>query len=212
MAILQLQQTVGNQTTVRLLRSQPIQTRTQRGDARIQRTCGSSNIATLVAGRAGCTDQFDDTFVSGSVFRFNKNCDDFSSTPTPQETALITFAKGLAVSDNVEIHGYASVAGTVDFNKDLACARGLKAHQPRPGCGTGAAAPKRRHQDTCGRWRREQQWRWRHDAGSHASNGSVPRSADCMRDRRRWLYDTGQHPDARRNVPDHDRLPRPGAH
>ncbi|HEY4968095.1 MAG TPA: DUF4157 domain-containing protein, partial [Puia sp.] len=90
----------------------------------IQRSCGPSEIATKAGTHAGCTDNFDNTFVSGSTFRFDINCDQFAAG---QKNAIISFVKGLPATTKIEIHGYASSDGPVDFNKNLGCARVLKA-------------------------------------------------------------------------------------
>jgi outer membrane protein OmpA-like peptidoglycan-associated protein len=105
----------------------------------IQRACGAPDIAATVGTRAGCTDNFDGTFVSGSLFKFNKDCDDFAPA---QQAALISFAGGLPATATLEIHGFASVDGPSDFNQNLGCARASKAQSvltsPSPG-GAGIA-------------------------------------------------------------------------
>jgi len=91
----------------------------------VQRVCGSTDIAATVGTRADCTDNFDGTFVpSPNLFRFNVNCDDFAPG---QKAALIGFASGLSPSTTFEIHGFASVDGSPDFNQNLGCARASKA-------------------------------------------------------------------------------------
>ncbi len=111
-------------------------------DVQVQRACGSTDIAARVGTRSACTDRFDSTFVSGSLFKFNVNCDTFESG---QNTALIGFAGGLASTVTLENHGFASVDGDLDFNKDLGCARAMAAQKlltdPPPG---GAGIPASR--------------------------------------------------------------------
>jgi hypothetical protein len=111
--------------------------------AKIQRVCGPTDIATTVGTRAGCTDNFDGTFVpSPNLFKFNKDCDDFAAG---QEAALIGFATGLSPTTTFELHGFASVDGPADFNQNLGCARASKAQsvltRPSP-VGAGIAAAR----------------------------------------------------------------------
>jgi hypothetical protein len=100
----------------------------------LQRTCNPVPIKARVGTPRACTDNFDNTFISGRVFKFRKNCDDLEAG---QEAALIGFVSGLPTNATIEIHGYASVDGPLDFNQDLGCARALKAREvittPNPG-------------------------------------------------------------------------------
>ena len=118
-----------------------VQQRAAGGGDIIQRACGAPDIASTVGARAACTDNFDRTFVTGSLFKFNKDCDTFAPG---QESALISFASGLPAAATLEIHGFASVDGAVDFNQNLGCARASKAQStltsPSPGGGGIAAA------------------------------------------------------------------------
>ncbi len=87
----------------------------------VQRTCGEAAIATEVGGRSGCTDKFDDTFLSGlPLFKFNIECDDFAAG---EEAKLQSFVGGLAAGTSLEIHGFASSDGPKAFNENLGCAR-----------------------------------------------------------------------------------------
>jgi hypothetical protein len=109
----------------------------------IQRACGQALIAASVGTRSGCTDLFDGTFVSGSLFRFKKSCDEFIPG---QSAALIGFSSGLPATATLEIHGFASVDGRpLAFNQNLGCARALAVRKlltdPRP-LGAGIAASR----------------------------------------------------------------------
>jgi len=90
----------------------------------IQRSCGTGPIATVAGTHAGCGDNFDGTFISGNLFKFNRDCDEFAPG---QEAALVSFVNGLPATTNIELHSYASVDGDVNYNKDLGCARMKKA-------------------------------------------------------------------------------------
>ncbi len=107
-----------------------------RRDLGVQRSCGPAPIAAAVGARTGCTDRFDNTFVSGTLFRFNKDCDDFS---TGQAAALRAFAGALPPVTTLEIHGFASVDGPANFNQDLGCARALEAQTLLTGAAPGGA-------------------------------------------------------------------------
>lgn len=85
----------------------------------LQRVCGPAAIGTP----RGCT-LAPSVFSGGSLFRFNVECDDFSSG---QEAALIAFVRVQPASATFKIHGYASIDGLAAFNQNLACARALKA-------------------------------------------------------------------------------------
>jgi len=109
----------------------------------IQRACGQAAIAAAVGTRSGCTDLFDGTFVSGSLpFRFKKDCDEFEPG---NSAALISFAIGLPATATLEIHGFASVDGSLAFNQNLGCARALAAQKlltDSPPLGAGIAASR----------------------------------------------------------------------
>jgi hypothetical protein len=122
-----LHRAAGNSVTARLL----------------QRTCHPKPIAAKVAGRGECSDKFDETFVSGPLFKFKQDCDEFS---IGQDLALIALAAPLRpLTTTFEIHGYASVDGPVAVNQDLACARAMEAKRlltdPAPR-GAGIAASR----------------------------------------------------------------------
>ena len=91
----------------------------------VQRVCGPTDIAAAVAGRASCNDSFGGRFLSGlPLFKFNQGCDDFA---TGQDTALQTSVAGEPATATFEIHGFASSDGATAFNRDLGCARAMKA-------------------------------------------------------------------------------------
>lgn len=87
----------------------------------LQRACGPAAIGTP----GGCT-AAPSTFVPGSIFRFNIDCDDFASG---QESALLSHVRSQPASATFKIHGYASDDGPQFriFNQNLACSRALKA-------------------------------------------------------------------------------------
>ncbi|MFZ3382989.1 MAG: DUF4157 domain-containing protein, partial [Candidatus Methanoperedens sp.] len=93
----------------------------QRDAPSIQRTCGRSAIIAIAPPSCSVGDH---KFVSGSLFKFNKNCDDFSPG---QDAGLIRFASALPPATTFEIHSYASVDAAT-FNEQLSCARSSKAH------------------------------------------------------------------------------------
>ena len=86
----------------------------------IQRTCGPSAI--IAAAPPGCS-VGNHTFVSGTLFKFDKDCDDFAPG---QEAALISFASALPPTATLEIHSYTSVDAAT-FNEQLSCVRSSKA-------------------------------------------------------------------------------------
>jgi hypothetical protein len=97
----------------------------------LRRACGPSEI-----GKRDLCDPttYPSTFVYGekypcrnedSCYKFMKNCNDFAPG---QEDALIEFGKSLAPRTDFYIHGYASMDGPIDFNKNLSCARANRAH------------------------------------------------------------------------------------
>ena len=91
----------------------------------VQRVCGPTDIAAAVAGRASCNDSFGGPFLSGlPLFKFDISCDDFAAG---QDTALQTFVAGQPATATFEIHGFASSDGAQAFNRDLGCARAMKA-------------------------------------------------------------------------------------
>ena len=102
-----------------------VQQSTNRVAGSVQRVCGPTDISAAVAGRTSCNDSFGSPFLSGlPVFKFNTSCDDFA---TGQDTALQTFVAGQPATATFEIHGFASSDGARDFNRDLGCARAMKA-------------------------------------------------------------------------------------
>jgi hypothetical protein len=88
---------------------------------RIQRSCGTQ----AIGAPQGCT-QGPPVFIPGALFRFNNACDDFAPG---QEQALLQFASTLSANDVIEIHGFASVSGSADFNRNLSCARAIRARE-----------------------------------------------------------------------------------
>ncbi len=104
----------------------------------IQRVCGQSAIMAIAP--PGCSPG-DHTFVPGTMFKFNINCDDFAPG---QEAALISFASTLPTTSTFEIHSYAS-ADAATFNEQLSCARSLKTKSvliTPPPAGAGIAATR----------------------------------------------------------------------
>jgi outer membrane protein OmpA-like peptidoglycan-associated protein len=85
----------------------------------VQRACGPQAIGHPAGCEAG-----DKSFVSGDIFRFNTNCDEWKDGA---EAGLLDFAQTIPATANVEIHGYASTDGPEAFNADLACARAVQA-------------------------------------------------------------------------------------
>lgn len=86
----------------------------------LRRACGPTAIGTP----AGCRDVPDmGPFVSpGNVYKFDRNCDTFQ-TSTNEERRLWGDMQALPANATMEIHGFASVDGDRDFNRQLACAR-----------------------------------------------------------------------------------------
>ena len=97
--------------------------------ALVQRACLPAGIGTPAGCGAGSP-----TFVSGSTFRFLKDCDDFAAG---EEARLVSTVSALPATTTVEIHGFASADGDATFNENLSCARALKAQSvltaPSPG-------------------------------------------------------------------------------
>ena len=94
-------------------------------DNKVQRVCGPQNIPPA----SDCTSSSTNVPVSlltSRPFLFTKNCDDFRAG---EEAALIQFVRDTAnsSSDRIEIRGFASIDGPLDFNINLACARAKKA-------------------------------------------------------------------------------------
>jgi hypothetical protein len=86
----------------------------------IQRACGSS----AIGAPAGCTVQ-GSVFITGyPLYKFDKNCDDFSSGEADK---LKTDAAALPAGNQLEVHGFSSTGGDTTFNENLSCARALKA-------------------------------------------------------------------------------------
>jgi len=88
-------------------------------ETRVQRVCGARRIGTP----AGCTpetSEVDDRF----RYLFVVNCDDFRRG---NQVDLELDAERIQSGDTVELHGFASIEGDVDYNRHLACARALKA-------------------------------------------------------------------------------------
>lgn len=86
----------------------------------LRRACGGAEI-----GRPeGCREVPDmGPFVSpGNIYRFNRECDTFQ-TSTAEENRLWADMRALPANTTMEIHGFASVDGDRDFNRQLACAR-----------------------------------------------------------------------------------------
>jgi len=110
--------------------------------AYIQRTCNPAPIAAKVGTRSGCNNLLDGIFVPGPLFKFKTSCDEFA---LGQQAALIRFALTLPPTADLEIHGFASMAGLRSFNEDLGCARATEAARvlitPIPG---GAGLPSSR--------------------------------------------------------------------
>jgi hypothetical protein len=101
----------------------------QQGEGRdataIQRVCGPGPIAAAVGARTDCTDNFDNTFVPGAIFRFKKDCDEFEAGQ--DASLLLTALLLLPTASTFEIHGFASVDGPLTFNQNLGCARAVAA-------------------------------------------------------------------------------------
>jgi len=90
------------------------------GPARIQRACRTAGIGSPV----GCT-AHDPVFLEGyPAYRFNPDCDDFASG---QLAKLVKDVAALGAGAEFEVHGYASRGGDAAFNRNLSCARALKA-------------------------------------------------------------------------------------
>lgn len=85
----------------------------------IQRACGPTGIGVP----KGVTPAGPE-FVSGDIFRFLVNCDDFVPDAEP---SILMFAEMIPEGSTVEIHGYASVDGPEAFNANLSAARSLVA-------------------------------------------------------------------------------------
>jgi hypothetical protein len=87
--------------------------------ATLRRVCGSAAIGQ----RPECPRRAPQ-WVPGPAFAFDVNCDDFAGGEQGRLVALVTSADPRAT---FEIHGYASTAGDLGFNDQLACARALQA-------------------------------------------------------------------------------------
>lgn len=90
----------------------------------LRRACGGAEIGQP----SGCREVPDmGPFVSpGNIYRFNRECDTFQ-TSTREESRLWADMRALPANATIEIHGFASVDGDRDFNRQLACARALAA-------------------------------------------------------------------------------------
>lgn len=90
----------------------------------LRRACGGAEIGTP----SGCREVPDmGEFVSpGNIYRFNRECDTFQ-TSTGEERRLWGDMRALPANATIDIHGFASVDGDRDFNRQLACARALAA-------------------------------------------------------------------------------------
>jgi outer membrane protein OmpA-like peptidoglycan-associated protein len=99
----------------------------------VQRVCGSRAI-----GRpSGCIPLggvrvFDIARSSDELYVFEVSCDDFKPG---HEGRLRGLAARFGPSDVIEIHGFASEEGPIDFNEHLSCARALKAKSVLTGAG-----------------------------------------------------------------------------
>lgn len=94
----------------------------QRGESSrsIQRACHPAGI-----GQQTCPEvDKGHSFVPGTLIQFEINCDEFKGK---EKERLLALAKSLSPDATMEVHGYASVDGSPDFNENLACARALKA-------------------------------------------------------------------------------------
>ncbi len=97
----------------------------------LRRACGAA-----ITAPTGCREVPDmGPFVSpGNVYRFNRNCDTFQTTPN-EESRLWRDMRALPANTTIDIHGFASVDGDRGLNRILACARARAARDSitRPG-------------------------------------------------------------------------------
>jgi outer membrane protein OmpA-like peptidoglycan-associated protein len=89
-----------------------------RSNSYIQRACGRTEIGTPTE----CTPLTSEPI--GELILFTLNCDTFL---TPDEQLKVEdFADSMTDSDIVNVHGFASLDGSADFNEHLSCARTLR--------------------------------------------------------------------------------------
>lgn len=103
----------------------------------IQRTCGRTAISALshiCLGRGGDITDFGSS--SDNLYFFNVNCDEFASG---EEARLRGFASTITALDTIDIDGFASEEGPLDYNYDLSCARAHKVKTVLEGSGVSSS-------------------------------------------------------------------------
>jgi hypothetical protein len=102
------------------------------GPPLVQRACGPAAIGAPAGCTAGAA-----TFQSNyPLYRFDPDCDDLSAG---EQARLVTEVNALGASARFELHGYASSTGDATFNRNVSCARALRAQDVLTSAGpTGA--------------------------------------------------------------------------
>lgn len=108
--------------------------------ARLQRVCGPA----AIGNPGGCepfgTVATEQIFsVPTERFLFTVNCNDFATAA--ERTRLRTMARGLAATDPIDIHGFASEEGDATYNARLACSRATRVRDELADARTRAGLP-----------------------------------------------------------------------
>jgi outer membrane protein OmpA-like peptidoglycan-associated protein len=106
---------------MQLEKSTPQEIQNKSGTPLVQRVCGPS--AAAVGNAGGCTYISSNPVGERALFRVN--CNDFRSRA--EQDVVEAFADSMTATDVVNVHGFASMDGDLDFNVALSCARAREA-------------------------------------------------------------------------------------